>query len=129
MSPVAAAREPKFRNLDDLLQHRMHITTPTAELLEQVPVAYVLFDLLHRKDRSLLELSYGRRRELLDRLDLERPGLLVPANFTGVGGDVVLAAVAQQTWRVWSRKGWSRRISRGVGRERGSRRRSDTQRR
>ena len=65
-----------------LLQHRMHITTPTAELLERVPVQYVVFDLLHRKDRSLLELPYGRRRELLDRLDLERPGVRVPANFT-----------------------------------------------
>jgi bifunctional non-homologous end joining protein LigD len=79
-----------------LLQHRMHITTPTAELLEQVPVQYVVFDLLHRKDRSLLELPYGRRRERLDRLDLERPGLRVPANFTDIGGDVVLAAIAQQ---------------------------------
>ena len=79
-----------------LLQHRMHVTTPTAELIERVPVQYVVFDLLHRKDRSLLELPYGRRRELLDRLDLERPGLRVPANFTDIGGDVVLAAIAQQ---------------------------------
>jgi ATP-dependent DNA ligase len=79
-----------------LLQHRMHITTPTAELLERVPVQYVVFDLLHRKDRSLLEQPYSRRRELLDRLDLERPGLRVPANFTDIGGDVVLAAIAQQ---------------------------------
>src|SRR3954451_24381843 len=58
-----------------LLQHRMHVTTPTAELIDRVPVQYVVFDLLHRKDRSLLELPYGRRRELLERLDLERPGL------------------------------------------------------
>jgi len=64
-----------------LLQHRMHVTTPTAELLERVPVQYVVFDLLRRKDRSLLELPYGRRRELLVQLDIERPGLRVPANF------------------------------------------------
>ena len=44
----------------------------------------------------MLELPYGRRRELLDQLDLERPGLRVPANFTDVTGDVVLAAIAQQ---------------------------------
>ena len=68
----------------------------TAELIERVPVQYVVFDLLHRKDRSLLELPYVRRRELLDRLDLERPGLRMPANFTDITGDVVLAAVAQQ---------------------------------
>ena len=79
-----------------LLQHRMHLTTPAAELIERVPVQYVVFDLLHRKDRSLLELPYSRRRELLDRLDLERPGLRVPANFTDITGDLVMAAVAQQ---------------------------------
>src|SRR3954452_22864855 len=79
-----------------LLQHRMHVTTPTAELIDRVPVQYVVFDLLHRKDRSLLELPYGRRRELLTHLDIERPGLRVPANFTDVGGGVVLAAIAAQ---------------------------------
>jgi len=79
-----------------LLQHRMHITAPTTELIERVPVQYVVFDLLQRKDRSLLELPYDRRRELLDRLDLERPGLRVPVNFTDITGDLVMAAVAQQ---------------------------------
>jgi bifunctional non-homologous end joining protein LigD len=79
-----------------LLQHRMHVTRPTAELLEQVPVEYVVFDLLQRKDRSLLEQPYGQRRERLERLDLKRPGLRVPANFTEIGGDVVLAAIAKQ---------------------------------
>jgi bifunctional non-homologous end joining protein LigD len=79
-----------------LLQHRMHVTAPTPDLMGQVPVQYVVFDLLHRKERSLLELPYNRRRELLDRLDLERPGLRVPANFTDVTGDVVLAGIAQQ---------------------------------
>jgi len=74
----------------------MHITTPTVELLERVPVQYVVFDLLHRKDRSLLEQPYARRRERLERLDLERPGLRVPANFIDIGGEVVLAAIAQQ---------------------------------
>ncbi len=79
-----------------LLQHRMHVAAPTAELIERVPVQYVVFDLLHLGDRSLLELPYGRRRELLARLDFERPGLRVPANFTDVAGEVVLAGIAQQ---------------------------------
>lgn len=52
--------------------------------------------MLHRRDRSLLELPYGVRREILNQLGLERPGLRVPANFTDVPGDVVLAAVGQQ---------------------------------
>ena len=79
-----------------LLQHRMHVTTPTAEQIERVPVQYVVFDLLHHGDRSSLELPYGRRRELLAHLDIERPALRVPANFTDVAGDVVLAGIAQQ---------------------------------
>ena len=79
-----------------LLQQRMHITTPTVELIGRVPVQYVVFDLLRRGDRSLLEEPYSRRRERLDRLGLERPGLRVPANFTDITGDVVMAAVAQQ---------------------------------
>jgi bifunctional non-homologous end joining protein LigD len=74
----------------------MHVTTPAAELIERVPVQYVVFDLLHLGDRSLLELPYGRRRELLARLDIDRPGLRVPANFTDVAGHVVLAGIAQQ---------------------------------
>ena len=53
---------------------------------------YVVFDVL-----SLLELSYGMRRELLDELALDRPGLRVPVNFTDITGDVVLAAVRQQS--------------------------------
>jgi bifunctional non-homologous end joining protein LigD len=55
------------------LQHRMHITAPSAELIGRVLVQYVVFDLLRSGGRSLLELPYGRRRELLDRLGLERP--------------------------------------------------------
>ena len=51
-----------------------------------------MFDVL-----SLLELSYGMRRELLDELALDRPGLRVPVNFTDITGDVVLAAVRQQS--------------------------------
>jgi bifunctional non-homologous end joining protein LigD len=41
-------------------------------------------------------MPYGRRRELLHRVGLERPGLRVTANFTGISGDLVMAAVAQQ---------------------------------
>jgi bifunctional non-homologous end joining protein LigD len=79
-----------------LLQHRMHVTTPTAQLIERVPVQYIVFDLLHHEGRSVLDLPYSRRRELLDQLGLERPGLRVPANFTDVAGEVVLAGIAQQ---------------------------------
>jgi len=40
----------------------------------------------------------------LDRLDLGRPGLRVLANVTDIGGDVVLAVIAQQGLEGWSRR-------------------------
>lgn len=53
-----------------LLQNRMHITAPTAELMGRVPVRYVVFDLLRQGDMSLLEEPYSGR---------EAPGLDVSA--------------------------------------------------
>ncbi len=79
-----------------LLQHRMHLSAPSAEVLARVPVQYVVFDVLRREDQFLLEMPYVQRRVVLDGLGLVRPGLAVPANFTDTAGDVVLAAVAQQ---------------------------------
>src|SRR3954466_9424080 len=70
-----------------LLQHRMNLAAPTAEVVGRVPVQYVVFDVLQDGNRSLLELPYGRRRELLDQLELEQPGLRVPANFTDIAGE------------------------------------------
>jgi len=61
-----------------------------------VSVQNIVLDVLHHGGRPLLDLSYGRRRELLAHLDIERPGLRVPANFTDVAGEVVLAGIAQQ---------------------------------
>ena len=49
-----------------LLRQRMHLTAPTAKLVGRVPVQYVVFDVLRDGDRALLDLPYGRRRELLD---------------------------------------------------------------
>ena len=79
-----------------LLQHRMGVTRPTAALLERVPVQYVVFDVLGRGDVSLIGLPYTERRAILADLGLERPGLRVPANFTGTAGELVLAAADQQ---------------------------------
>jgi bifunctional non-homologous end joining protein LigD len=39
-----------------LLQQRMHVAAPAAELMGRVPVQFVVFDVLHQGDRSLLEL-------------------------------------------------------------------------
>ena len=57
---------------------------------------YVVFDLLHRDDRSLLDAALPERREVLAGLGSTERGLVVPANFTDTAGEVVMAAIAQQ---------------------------------
>jgi bifunctional non-homologous end joining protein LigD len=76
----------------DLLQLRMHVQRPLAPLLAQVPVLYVVFDVLHLDGRSLLTEPYARRRELLAGLDLDnRSGRVrVPAHQTTVDGQRML---------------------------------------
>ena len=78
-----------------LLQQRMHLTEPAAELVARVPVLYVVFDVLRRGGDSLLAMPYGGRRGVLDGLGLPERGLVVPGNFTDIPGAVVLAAVRQ----------------------------------
>jgi DNA ligase-1 len=52
------------------LQTRLGRVNPGADLLEQVPVVLVAFDLLHLDGRDLLETPLRERRAALDALDL-----------------------------------------------------------
>jgi bifunctional non-homologous end joining protein LigD len=76
----------------DLLQLRMHIHAPTRTLLDQVPVTYVLFDLLHLDGRGLLQEPYRRRRALLEDLGLDgrSPRIRVPGYHVDVDGPQLL---------------------------------------
>ncbi len=57
------------------LQTRLGRVRPSAELLAEVPVVLVAFDLLHHTGRDLLEVPLRERRAALDRLSLpERTG-------------------------------------------------------
>ena len=70
------------------LQQRMHVIDPVAVrgLVERVPVAYFVFDLLFLAGRELLELPYTARRELLDSLELSgSTSVAVPPAFAGDG--------------------------------------------
>lgn len=75
-----AAGVPSFAEL----QHRMHVTDPGERgLTRQVPVGYMVFDLLCFDGRELFDLPYTDRRELLDTLDIGDgsvggPGVHVP---------------------------------------------------
>jgi bifunctional non-homologous end joining protein LigD len=79
-----------------LLQQRMHLAKPSAELISAVPVRYVVFDVLRHAGGSLLDTPYGQRRAVLDELGLTDLGVVVPDSFRDVGGELVLAAVARQ---------------------------------
>lgn len=79
------------------LQHRMHVAAPTPALIAEVPVQYVVFDLLRHDGRATIGLPYTERRALLDSLDLDgAAGWRVAPNFVDVAGSVVLAAAEQQ---------------------------------
>ncbi|MFI6048420.1 non-homologous end-joining DNA ligase [Nocardia sp. NPDC051321] len=59
----------------EALQPRMHQRNPAVirALAKSVPVTYMIFDLLHVGDRSLVELPYSQRRGLLDQIGLRGP--------------------------------------------------------
>lgn len=76
-----------------LLQQRMHVRSPTPELLARVPASLYVFDLLELDGQPLRGETYERRRELLAGLELEQAGsprLRVPAHHVGVGGPQLL---------------------------------------
>ncbi|WP_018658174.1 non-homologous end-joining DNA ligase [Actinomadura flavalba] len=56
------------------LQRRMHLERPPARLVREVPVRYVVFDLLGLDGRSLFDQPYTVRRALLDGLELGAAG-------------------------------------------------------
>jgi bifunctional non-homologous end joining protein LigD len=76
------------------LQQRMHVTKPAqvALLRQQVPVSYLVFDLLHMDGKSLLTKPYSERRSALEALGLEGASWAIPPAFPGPGDDVLAAA-------------------------------------
>ena len=65
-SPPTTTGRPSF----GLLQQRMHVTAPVevAARAAEVPVAYVVFDLLHLDGHDLCDLPLSDRRRLLDQV-------------------------------------------------------------
>jgi bifunctional non-homologous end joining protein LigD len=69
------------------LQSRMHLASESAvrRRMDDLPVTYVIFDLLYLDGRSTLTLSYEERRSLLERLELEGPAWRTPDYHRGEG--------------------------------------------
>jgi bifunctional non-homologous end joining protein LigD len=78
----------------DRLQQRMHLTSESAvrRRAREVPVTYVLFDLLFLDGRSTMELPYRERRALLQELDLNGPAWRTPAYQVGKGRELLQAS-------------------------------------
>ena len=78
-----AQGRPSFERL----QSRMHLASDSAvrRRLRDIPVTYVIFDLLYLDGHSTMSLSYEQRRELLDELALEGPSWRTPAYQRGEG--------------------------------------------
>ncbi|MEQ3549293.1 histidine kinase [Pseudonocardia nematodicida] len=63
------------------LLRRTATVAPEAALRAEVPVGYVVTDLLWADGRRVLELPYRRRRAALEELGLGGPSILVPPSF------------------------------------------------
>ena len=76
-----------------LLQNRMHVVRPTAELVAAVPVRIYLFDLLWDDGRDLTGDPYSVRRAALEAVEVREPAEIPPV-FTGdvEPGDLLNAA-------------------------------------
>lgn len=79
------------------LQRRMHVGSESAvrRLARELPVTYVLFDVLWLDGHSLMELPYAERRDRLVELALEGEHWRTPEHVVGHGAHL-LAASAQQ---------------------------------
>lgn len=88
-----AEGRPRFQ----LIQSRMGLTSPAAvkAKMEQQPVDYVIFDLLHLDGHRVRDLPYIQRRELLDGLGLDGPRWRTPRYRHGGGADLLEAARQQ----------------------------------
>jgi bifunctional non-homologous end joining protein LigD len=80
------------------LQQRMHLSG-SAEIsrkARQVPVSYVVFDVLHLDGQPLLDLPYDERRQRLESLGLSGASIVTGDSFRDVPGADVLAAAGQR---------------------------------
>lgn len=78
------------------LQTRMHLTgAAVATRMVTTPVAYLIFDLLHLGEHSLIGVAYAERRRLLEELGLAGAAWQTPSCHVGEGA-ALLAATRQQ---------------------------------
>jgi bifunctional non-homologous end joining protein LigD len=81
------------------LQPRMHLrdARQIARLVEQTPVSYRIFDLLHLDGNSTMDLPYQQRREVLDGLPLVGARWAITPYTVGGGAAALAKAAAERT--------------------------------
>jgi bifunctional non-homologous end joining protein LigD len=79
------------------LQQRMNVANASAarRLAQSDPAVLLVFDLLHLDGRSLLDVPYRDRRELLIDLELAGPSWQTPPAFDGAGAEAFAASREQ----------------------------------
>jgi bifunctional non-homologous end joining protein LigD len=92
------------------LQRRMHVVSAAEarRLADQDPVVYLIFDLLHLDGRSLLELPYTDRRDLLDRLELDGAHWRTPPVLPGGGAAALRRSLRQRQEGIIAKRRTSR---------------------
>ena len=80
------------------LQNRMHVSSAAQarRLAEQLPITYLIFDVLHLDGRSTLAMPYADRRSLLESLELDGPRWQTTPSFAGDGALILNAAAEQR---------------------------------
>ncbi|MGH3578493.1 MAG: non-homologous end-joining DNA ligase, partial [Mycobacterium sp.] len=79
------------------LQHRLSVASPknAARAALQDPASLVIFDLLHRNGRSLIDSSYDERRSELERLAPAGTSWAVTPSFTDQAAEEVFRSAVQ----------------------------------
>ncbi|WP_433665329.1 non-homologous end-joining DNA ligase [Nocardia sp. CA-128927] len=86
VAPEPGTGVPSFRRL----QHRMHVVNPNAELLREIRVQYLIFDLLAVNGESIMSLPYFERRARLDELAIDLPLASTPPYYSNVDANTML---------------------------------------
>jgi bifunctional non-homologous end joining protein LigD len=78
------------------MQQRMHVTSESVirRRAREVPVVYVIFDVLWLDGHSLTALPLGERRERLEALALTGPSWQTPPQLQGTGKELLAATAA-----------------------------------
>ncbi len=76
------------------LQRRMHVNDASqiARFVGEVPILYVLFDVLHLDGKSLMDRPYTERRAILEELTLAGPAWQVTPSYVARGVQMLEAA-------------------------------------